>query len=520
MHAPTDSLHRTPRRSTRLFIAGVIAALAALATTITPAMAAPTRRQAAPGPELPTPGTSWQQLRDAAHKDGTVPIIVGLAVEATAPTAVVDKTPGRTRVRPQRDKEIRRVRRALEGRFEDRLPTAYRSGEGAPFVTMRVTPTELETLRSSTELSSVSLDETREAAGTSANGSLPGQQLPERWDFARIGADWANAQGWNGRGTYVAVIDSGVDRTNPYLAGRVANEACFATNVNGTGACPGGTTTRYSNTNWAGITNAATPCAGNYYSTGCAHGTHVAHTAAGMYGVAQGARVIAINASHPQWDPEVGAYVPMFTDSDVMWALWYIDTVLPKLGIVAAAVNLSLGGGGYTGYCDVAGATSYTAWINKLRSDYQIPVVVSSGNDNYMNAVGSPACNSTAISVGNTTVVSGADAVYGYAANGSNSNATLDLLAPGTDICSAVPKAIDYDGRADGWTCGWIGTSMAAPQVSGAIAILTQKRPTATVAQLQAALSRSGSTGGVAVTDSRNNVTRTRINVANAVYYF
>jgi subtilisin family serine protease len=149
---------------------------------------------------------------------------------------------------------------------------------------------------------------------------------------------------------------------------------------------------------------------------------------------------------------------------------------------------------------------------------------VASGNNDYTNAVSAPACISTAISVGNTTLTAasgGTDAVFGYATNaGSNSNATLDLLAPGTDICSAVPKVLDSDGSADGWQCGWIGTSMAAPQVAGALAILTQKRPTATVDQMVAALARSGSTGGVAVYDSRNGVTRTRINIANAVYYF
>jgi hypothetical protein len=61
---------------------------------------------------------------------------------------------------------------------------------------------------------------------------------------------------------------------------------------------------------------------------------------------------------------------------------------------------------------------------------------------------------------------------------------------------------------------------MAAPHVAGAIAILTQKRPTATVTQYVNALAATGAKGGVAVTDSRNGITRTRINIANSVYYF
>jgi subtilisin family serine protease len=83
-----------------------------------------------------------------------------------------------------------------------------------------------------------------------------------------------------------------------------------------------------------------------------------------------------------------------------------------------------------------------------------------------------------------------------------------------------VPKGLDTDGYVDGWTCGWIGTSMAAPQVTGALAILTQKRPTATVDQMLSRLKAAGSYGGQAVTDSRNGLVRTRIDIANAVYYF
>src|SRR5205085_6750012 len=140
-----------------------------------------------------------------------------------------------------------------------------------------------------------------------------------------------------------------------------------------------------------------------------------------------------------------------------------------------------VGGGGWTGYCDST-SSLLTTYINRLKADYQIPVVVSSGNDNSSTLVGSPACNSNAISVGNTTLTeAGADAVLGNVAGGSNSNATLDLLAPGTDICSAVPAVavLDDYGPVDGWACGWYGTSMAAPHVAGAIAILIQKRPLA-----------------------------------------
>jgi subtilisin family serine protease len=166
--------------------------------------------------------------------------------------------------------------------------------------------------------------------------------------------------------------------------------------------------------------------------------------------------------------------------------------------------------------------------INMLKSDYQVPTVVASGNDDFANKISWPACISNAVSVGNTTVTYdgshggplGADAVFGFVDGGSNTAPNLDLVAPGTDICSAVPETLDNDGSKDGWECGWIGTSMAAPHVAGALAIIAQKWPTATVDQMLKALQRSGSNGGVAVTDSRNaSVTRTRINVANVMYW-
>ena len=102
-------------------------------------------------------------------------------------------------------------------------------------------------------------------------------------------ADVARANGWNGTGQVVAVIDSGVDRTNPYLAGDVVAEACYSTNAIGytAGGCPNGRNVQTG-------TGAAAPC----LYAGCAHGTHVAHTAAGAYGVAPGAKVIAVQIFH------------------------------------------------------------------------------------------------------------------------------------------------------------------------------------------------------------------------------
>ena len=58
----------------------------------------------------------------------------------------------------------------------------------------------------------------------------------------------------------------------------------------------------------------------------------------------------------------------------------------------------------------------------------------------------------------------------------SNANAAVDLSAPGVDIMTAVPPALDTDGTADGYT-RQSGTSFAAPMVSAAMAWIRVARP-------------------------------------------
>ena len=44
-----------------------------------------------------------------------------------------------------------------------------------------------------------------------------------------IGADVAWAAGYAGAGQAVAILDTGVDKTHPFLTGKVIAEACFST---------------------------------------------------------------------------------------------------------------------------------------------------------------------------------------------------------------------------------------------------------------------------------------------------
>ncbi len=125
--------------------------------------------------------------------------------------------------------------------------------------------------------------------------------------------------------------------------------------------------------------------------------------------------------------------------------------------------------------------------------------VVAAGND-YSDvgagSVSSPANSARAISVG-AVEITGSPAVRTHAEFSSVGPTTIslrlkpDVAAPGVDVLSSV---------SGGGYASFSGTSMAAPHVAGAAALLRQRHPTWTVEQLKSALVQSG----VDVTDERS----------------
>lgn len=305
-----------------------------------------------------------------------------------------------------------------------------------------------------------------------------------------IKANQAWASGFTGSGQAVAVLDSGVAKAHPAFAGKVVAEACYSTTVAGSSRslCRGGASS--STAAGSGVNcPTAIPL--------CDHGTHVASIAVGnapgLKGVARGAKLIPIKVFSRFDSPlDCGGSAPciMAFTSDIIRGLERVHALRTSFKIASA--NLSLGAGRFASACDASNGAIKAA-VDRLRA-VGIATVISSGNDGFDGFVGDPGCVSTAVTVGSTTK-------RNRISSFSNHAALVDLLAPGSGILAAVPGGSGTKN----------GTSMAAPHVAGAWAVLKQAKPGASVAKVQAALACTG------VRLGRGGVTKPRINVAKAL---
>jgi subtilisin family serine protease len=245
----------------------------------------------------------------------------------------------------------------------------------------------------------------------------------------------------------VAVVDTGMDVTHPDLAGRLwANP----------GEVPGNGRDDDRNGyvddvhGWDFTLNT-----GVMRDTD-GHGTHVsgiiaaqANNGAGVAGVAPGVRLMPLRFIGAGGDGAV---------SDAVDAIYY------AVAQGARVINASWGGGGYSQA--LADAIRYAGSRN-------VVFVTAAGNERANND--SVRSYPSAYRFGTTLSVAAVDA-SGRLASFSNYGArTVDVAAPGVDVLSTVPGG-GYD-LMD-------GTSMAAPFVSGVVALVASINPAATATQI------------------------------------
>ena len=299
-----------------------------------------------------------------------------------------------------------------------------------------------------------------------ADGALSPSALVPTSNAANTvdGAVAAWAAGKKGAGKTVAVVDSGVDVSHPFFAGKVIWEGCFAQSAGSYASpCPNGPMEPGDGDE----PDSAAPCPVSS-SAQCAHGTHVAGIAVGgsgtssISGVAPDASLVAVNVfSYSDSLRKIAA-----NEGDIINALqWLKNNKGTFTGL--SAVNLSVGDGVLNeSACD----NDPLAPIIGQLADVGIATVIASGNEGRANGVSSPGCISRAITVGaidDTTL---------QTTNFSNDGPQVDVMAPGQSICSSVPAGsvnISNCAVPIGGTFQVLsGTSMATPAVAGAIAVL------------------------------------------------
>jgi uncharacterized repeat protein (TIGR01451 family) len=424
------------------------------------------------GPHPPTHAKTWARpiqpkLLAQIEATGSAAVIVGF------------RLPG-AQFRPEaaasQQRAIAQTQTALLSRLSAYAISNVKAFEQIPFVAMRLDAAALKALQADPSVTSIVEDVVLPP--------LVARSLPI------IRADAAHLRTFRGQGQTIAILDTGIDKSHPDLAGKVVSEACFATTdppQRWSTTCPNGQDSQ---------TSAGAAIPPSRFVTSFDHGTHVAGIAAG---VAPNANLIAIQVfSKVTDDPGIrhcanaGQRSPclLTRSSDYLLGLQRVFSLRTSYNI--AAVNMSLGGGAFPPCDGVPEFTPVRLQIDVLRSA-SIVTVIASGNDGYRTAVGAPACLSNAISVGATDTWPSND--VDDVADFSNMAQGVTVLAPGTPIDAAVPTSTTTcdNGSAPGdGRCFKGGTSMAAPHVAGAVAVMKSAKPNASVNEIVAALTSHG----------------------------
>ncbi|GAB3402799.1 S8 family peptidase [Flindersiella endophytica] len=268
--------------------------------------------------------------------------------------------------------------------------------------------------------------------------SVPQVRAPQAW-----------AKGFTGQAVKVAVLDTGVDETHLDLEGAVVESRSFL----------GTEDTADHN----------------------GHGTHVASIITGD-GARSGGKYKGVAPDAVLLNAKVLDDEGNGNESGIVAAMaWAAETQHARV------VNLSLGGDPTDGTDPVSQA------VDRLSATTGALFVAAAGNLTRDSSITSPASATSALSVAATNrdlttawFSSRGPRVGDYAMK-------PDLAAPGLDIAAARATGTSLGEPVDAYYTRASGTSMAAPHVSGAAAVLAQRYPNADGAELKAILTSTAS---------------------------
>ncbi|MEO3756206.1 S8 family serine peptidase [Streptomyces sp. B6B3] len=272
----------------------------------------------------------------------------------------------------------------------------------------------------------------------------------------QIGAPRAWDAGYEGAGTTIAVLDTGISSNHEDVSEQVVAEQNFSS---------------------AADTE-------DHFG----HGTHVASTAAGT-GAHSNGRYTGVAPGAELLNGKVLDDLGFGTDSDIIRGMeWAVEQG-------ADIVNMSLGG-----IADPTGIDPMEEAVNTLSAESGTLFVVAAGNSGAFGpgTIDSPGTADAALTVG---AVDKSDQLADFSSIGPRTRDGAikpDVTAPGVAIAAAAApgSVVEQEGApvADGYV-SLDGTSMAAPHTAGAAALLLQQHPGWTGERLKGALVASAQPG-------------------------